>query len=403
MSNKRQPLLVFPGPGLEWEIWSGPAGCEQRTADPSAAVQQAGSVVVAVPVPHCLIFAAWLPTADPALLPEMVFAQIERRGLAPRGREATVFDHAVVAQEAGRSLVRIEILTSDFPAELCFPNGRGFLPSPVFLPLPEDGMVIWQERGILALAATRGSELVHAQVLSRGDQLVPEMVGDIQAIRMALQFEQIVREITSVTVWGEFPNATEALAGLKLPVHSLPRPEPTLVKTARPGLLPIPLRAARQVRAAKNRTLRNALAGVAVYLALVVVLWGYLNTLRAKRNGLAEAIGNDGPVATELGRTAARWRAIEPAVNPKLYAIEQFYQCSSALPPAGVRFTAFETIGTDIRIKGIARNAPTLYRYVDELKRNPELAAYQWKMGQPKLQKDDSAEFKLEGTYGKAK
>jgi len=117
------------------------------------------------------------------------------------------------------------------------------------------------------------------------------------------------------------------------------------------------------------------------------------------------SVDRDKPVADMLAKTVASWRAMEPAINPKLYVIEQFYQCASVMPGAGVRFGTFETQGTTIKVNGTARNAPTAFRFVERLKHNKSLSDYQWKLGQPKLQKDDTAEFKIEGTlrYGPSK
>ena len=413
----RHHLVIFPAPGLEWELWAcagwrrglSELAFHQTTTDPAGAAKNATGVVVALPVSQCLTFSTWLPGADSSLFADMVFSQIERRGLAARGRDELAFEYAVLAEEDGRTLVRITLLSADFPEALCLPNAKAFVVSPTLLPLPENQLIIWQERNQLVLAASRGRELVHTQVLSRGNQPLAELAGDIQAIRVSLELERTVERFSGITLWGEFQDAAQALAALKLPIRTESRPAPSServkVVTAQPGLLPAPLRVARVASADRNRSIRFALAAAAAYALLVWGLWSYLHSLQSKRDGIAVSMASDGPMAAELGRTAGCWRAIEPAVNPRLYPIEQFYQCTTALPPAGIRFSVFETMGTDIRIKGIARNAPTLFRFVDDLKRNPEFANYQWKMGQPKLQKDDSAEFKLEGTlsYGQVK
>ncbi|MEI6350150.1 MAG: hypothetical protein WCP06_03480 [Verrucomicrobiota bacterium] len=414
----RHTLVIFPAPGPEWELWAcnGPRRgglsepvFRETTNDPAAAAKSATGVIVALPVSQCLTFSTWLPGSDASLFADMVFSQIERRGLATRARGELVFDYAVITQEDGRPLVRITLLAADFPEALCLRNAKAFLISPALLALAENQIIIWQEQNQLILAASRDGELVHTQVLSRDNQLLPEMAGDIQAVRVSLELERTVEQINGITLWGDFQNAEQSLASLKLPIIRASRPAPSSKciagAAAKSGLLPGPLRATRAASADRARSLRLGLGSLAAYAILVWMLWIYLHSLRVKRDQLAASMASDGPIATELGRTAACWRAIEPAVNPKLYAIEQFYQCSRTLPPAGIRFSIFETMGTDIRMKGIARNAPTLYRFVDELKRNRELSSYQWKMGQPKLQKDDSAEFKLEGslTYGKAK
>ena len=410
--------LLCPAVGPGWDVWTFKnarrAGQEQpslsQTAvDPAVAAQSGTQIVVALPVSQCLTFSVWLPSSDPSLHGEMIFSQIERRGLATRGRDETVLDHCVVASVEDRVLVRVTVLAGEVPAALCLSNAQSFAVSPSVFALPENQFVLWQEHNQLVLAANRGGALVYAQVLSRSAELSPQIAQQINSIRLALEMERSVERIVGVTLWGDFSEAQNSLAGLNLPVYAEQRPVPSgsciAAVASRAGLLPLPLQALRRSRSRQNQNIRTALFAGAAYLAIVWLLWAYLGSLQKNQADLLASMANDGPIATELGRTAACWRAIEPAVNPKLYAIEQFYQCANVLPPAGIRFSSFETLGTDIRMKGIARNAATVFRLVEDLKRNPGLSGYQWKMGQPKLQKDDSAEFKLEGSlsYGKAK
>lgn len=91
------------------------------------------------------------------------------------------------------------------------------------------------------------------------------------------------------------------------------------------------------------------------------------------------------------------WRTLEPAVDPKFYAITQFHEVVGALPPVGVRLISFELKGDLMTIRGMARNAPEVFRFVETLKQHEKLPRYHWKVGQPRVLKDDTAEFKIEG------
>jgi len=410
-------LLLTPCAGPDWEVWAlrGPGGkgtphFEQTAADPAACAGSGGSsasAIVALPLGQCLTFPIWLTGTGPAmddLFEPMILSQLEKRGLAPRG--GAVFGYETVAKTESRTLVRVTLLPPDFPEALCFPKADGYLTSADVLPLPENRIVLWHERHNLVLAVTRGNEPVYTQVLSRNAQITPEVAREIHTIRLALEAEEAVGRIAGITLWGEFPGSGVSLKPLDLPVEEAERPVPdggrAVAAAARLRLLPPSLKAGRLARSRQARFVRGGVIAVAGYIALALLLWVYLKSLQSRVAVLARGVTRDKPVATELERTAAAWRAIEPAVNPRLYAIEEFYQCVSALPPVGVRFTSFETKGTGIRLKGTARNATAVFNYANALRKADGLSDYRWKPGQPRLQKDDTAEFKIEGSlrYG---
>ena len=335
---------------------------------------------------------------------------MEKRGLPTRN--GLVFDYSTVASGDNRTLAIVTILPADFPDALCIAKAKSYVTTAAILPLPDNRIVLWRERDHLVLAVTRGGDPVYAQVLVRHTQdfrFTDQVVREIRNIQLALKMEQVIDSIAGVTLWGEWPRGVDALKLLHLPVNTAPRPAPAaeriLAATTRSTLLPLPLQAARVTLSKRDRNLRLAIIAVAGYLALILLLAIYTHSVQARAAKLMVSVNRDKPVADTLEKTVASWRAMEPAIDPKLYAIEQFYQCASVLPGAGVRFDTFETQGTTIKINGIARNAPTVFRFVDRLKKNKALSDYQWKMGQPKLQKDDTAEFKIEGTlrYGPAK
>lgn len=421
----RQHTLVAPGPDLDWEVWASgaPGGGEalrlvQKAVDPASGAASSGSrAIVAVPICESLTFAFWLVQAEASLYEPMILSQLEKRGLASRGGMETVFDYAVLAQEEGRVLVRVTLLPRSFPAALSFPKAQRYIVSADILPLPENGITLWRERGSLVLAATRGPELVYTQVLDRSAGSSPAQIAlEIASIRLALELEQVVESIKRVTLWGEFPEWSGAEVAqpdwelLRLPVEmvaAVPAPSVSHIKVAseRSRLLPLPLQEAQRVRLERNRLIRFGTIAAGGYVAFVFLLWAYLHFLQNKGVRMEAALTRDKPVASALERTAASWRAIEPAVNPNLYAIEQYYQCSSALPEVGIRLSSFEARGPVIRIRGTGRSAMEIYKYLKNLRKNRSLANYRWTVAQPKLKQDDTADFQIEGklTYGSSK
>ena len=409
--------LYIPCDTQDWEVWVfNPAAKGQMSAPvldrilPDAAQNPPDGIVMALPVSQCLLLPIWVSAADPALHTQMFRAQLEKRGLPVRN--GFVFSYTTVCSIDHRVLGSVTLLPSDFPDALCIPKAKSYVIAADLLPLPENQIVLWRERGHLVLVGTRGCEPVYAQVLARhpGENcLTVSMVREIRMIQWVLMQEQVVETVSGVTLWGEWTTSEAAGGELNLPIHISPRPGPAasriVAAMSRPPLLPLPLQAAQVTVDRREKKIRLALIAAVGYVGLILLIAFYLHLEQAKAAKLMIAVNRDRPAADTLSRTVASWRAMEPAINPRLYIIEQFYQSASVLPGAGVRFDSFETQQTTIKIHGTARNAPTVFRFVERLKKNPSLSDYQWKMGQPKLQKDDTAEFKLEGTlrYGPSK
>lgn len=414
-------VLLTPAAGLDWEVWAvngqgskksnGDLRFERTVTDAEMSTNSPSQAIVALPVSQCLMLPIWLTSSDPGLYREMILAQLEKRGLPIRS--GLVFDYSVVAEVENRSLVRVTMLPADFPDALCIARAKTYISSACVLPFPENQIVLWRERNQLVLAVTRGCDAIYIQVISRrseGSTPLPSGIQqDLHSIRLALEMDQVVPEIAGITLWGGFPEFESALKPLKLPLQQGTRPSPDAgclaLAASKSELLPLPLQTARSTRSRRDRNIRIAIVAAVAYVLLVCMLWIYLHSVQVKAARVMELVTRDKPSADKLEQTAACWRVIEPAVNPKLYAIEQFYQCASDLPGAGVRFETFETLGTTIRIKGTARNAPTVFRFVERLEKNKGLSNYRWKLGQPKLKNDDTADFKIEGmlSYGPVK
>lgn len=405
--------LLFPTAAGDWEIRAlqgsggaasfSPAAAPAKTAaDPARAAIAAGNrAIVALPVSQCVILPFWLTEAAPELYEAMILAQLEKRGLASRRGEPPVFDTRIAAQAGGRVLVRVRLLPVDFPDALCFPKVHAYVAGADLLPLPEGRLVLWRERGAVVLAVARGGETVYTQILSRSGRITQETALELRAIRFALETEGIVEAIDGVTLWGDFPEGTGCLELLKLPVQQGERPAPDPARAAaaasRSGIVPRPVRRERAQRARRGRLRRFALLGAAAYVALVLLLCLHLRSLRGQALTLRQSVEADQPAASELERTAAAWRMVESAVNPKQYALEVFRLCSEALPSVGIRFTGFEIKGQTIQIRGVARSAPELFQYVNTLKRNRRLARHAWKVSQPRVFQNNTVEFKISG------
>jgi len=145
-----KPLLRLSENG-KWEVWSIGDGGQARMArvcDTPVDAQVPPHSILALPLRQLFALPLWLATTDPALMREMIFLQLERRGLAAgRTPEEVVFDHRIVATVENKTLVLAVALPGSLPAELC-PDLRSYEPSARLLPLPSDEFVFWREGGL---------------------------------------------------------------------------------------------------------------------------------------------------------------------------------------------------------------------------------------------------------------
>ena len=167
-SKRREKLLLRPVEDGKWEAWAlddaAPAVLAKTCALPDEA-QPSSQSVLALPVRQLFAVPLWLATSDPALMRDMIFLQLERRGLAGRSAQDAVFDYQVVSAAENQTLVLAVSLPGNLPPHLCPAQLRNFEPSALTYALPPDGFTIWIEDDRLVLAVTNGPRPVYFQAL----------------------------------------------------------------------------------------------------------------------------------------------------------------------------------------------------------------------------------------------
>lgn len=387
-----------------WELWAMEEGNKARLVEACPTLADApvnSHSVLALPSRQLYAMPLWLATSDPALMRDMIFLQLERRGLAgARSAEEAIFDYRVLETGENKTLVLAFALPSNLPDEMRV-NLRHYEPSGRTHALPPDQFVLWREGDRLVLAVTRGSQLAYSQVMGEAELTEP-LLQELQCIRLQLEASHVIDRVNGITLWGEFTSADlSKVAGvMNLRASNGKRPEPVL-----PGdwldLVPSSVRQEQQAGRASRRKKSVVAAIVGVWLVCVLLLavrvtWFYMQC-RGIENDLKDHKG----LVKELQNTAHRWDLLDSAINPESYPVEQLLRCTRALPPEGVRFTLFKTSGDKIFIQGEAKNAPAAFKYAEDLKQDKDLQDYRWQMPQPRLLANDNAEFQIEGSrYG---
>ena len=72
--------------------------------------------------------------------------------------------------------------------------------------------------------------------------------------------------------------------------------------------------------------------------------------------------------------TAAKWRALAPAIDPRYYPIELIQHISESLPSADVRITKFDQSARQVAVEGEANSAALAYQFADKVKKKRGLA-----------------------------
>ncbi|MBI4024403.1 MAG: hypothetical protein HY360_05440 [Verrucomicrobia bacterium] len=396
---RKEKFLLCPGDG-QWEVWGmGPDSISKlvRTCPTPADAKIPAHAILALPLRHVFALPLWLVAGDDATLADMIYLQLEKRALLARSRSETVMHHQVVGVEDAKKLALVAVLPVGLPESLCLDRITHYDLSARVFPLPKNQFTLWIEGDRLVLAVTRDDHLCYFQALGNRE-ITPLVSQELRCIQMRLETEKILASGRGVTLWGEFSSEAQALVGhaLGLAVQCQPRPSPCM-PSAPWNLIPHSVAQA-QVAHQQRAKRRNILAlAAAVYALLIGGLIFQVAKLSFQTAAIKTALAKDASTVAVIRETARRWSALEAAINPEDYPLEQLLRCSRSLPPDGVRFTLFERKGTKLLIMGEAKSAASAFKFAEDLKQSKDLAGYKWQMPQPRLLPNDSSQFQIEG------
>jgi hypothetical protein len=382
----------------EWEYWTFTDNKRphfvRRLNSPSEIHTQ---MVVALPTRCTITYPAWLTTSDPTVIPEMLHLQLEKRGLLGKNGSGSATHYRVVETRGNQTLAVATILQPEFPKELVFERAQRYEPSAYTFPLPQDRMVIWRERGRLAVAATRGPEPVVMQVL--GDDTLSETAAlELKCIVFELESQQLCDRLLGITLWGQFSveeaERLERSIGLKVIRDAVPPPD---LPKIRSRLMPPEVHLLHERRRHRSRIIAGLAWLAALYVIGVIGMIGYILWQRRAAESLRAELEQQEPTVTAIQATAQRWKQIEWAVNPKLYPVEILYQVAGLLPPDGLRLTALEIQNGKVVIHGESSTAPAAFKLAEEIKAKADLQMFTWQMPSPTLRPDGRADFTIEG------
>lgn len=359
-------------------------------------------IVLALPLELVLAQRVQLPTIDPLEFADMVRIQIEKA--MPYSTEEMSTDSEIISQTEEGSVISAVAVHNEKLNELAAPLlARGLIPSQVTVyaghraatHTPQGtALFIYPENESIVCAITEEGKLSFTRTLAAADALqlqrdLPQLAlsAELQGINTSSPRILLAESLYELrdTVEGIFATAADLIA-VEVPPAEI-----------RLNLLPESWRQ-RRAQLVKQKQWRNRLliAGCA-YGGLLILFLVYLFILRFQVGRLDRRISKDAPRTEFVKVTEARWKALSPAIDPHYYPIEVILHLFDSLPSADVRITVFNQSARQISVDGEANSAALAYQFAEKVKKNPDLQAFQFELGSPRILPNDHAQFRLEG------
>jgi hypothetical protein len=392
---------LFRPASAGWEKWeqdeAGAWGETGQAVDLSELRPEAGALV-AVPVRRAFSIAFWVPAEDPSLFGDLIFTQLELRGLAGRSRELTSFSWQEVAREGHEALLHAVVLPSNLAPRYWHGEVTEYAVSPSCLPLVPDAVTVWEEEGGWVAGVTRGDRLLHFQPLAEktpSSRMALElwlMQASLDAGRMLNGSGRVILYYQGAAV----PDLSDwrSAGGVEVTTEKFPPP----VRPSAPlDCLPLPVRDLQLAKETGARRQKIALLAATVYFALVLALAANTLWLWWRAESLRATIAGEAGEVDAVRAAMQRWGAIEPALDPVGYPLEVLYQAARLLPKDGVRLTLFQMNVDRVVLAGEASTLQAAQRFQEDVRKNPDLTAYDWTMENPRPLPTGSARFQIDG------
>lgn len=383
-----------------WVLYSGKSELAQGD-DPAVLAGRRGDVVMAYPVSSLSTFLVTLPSVESSLLESMVFAQVEKRGLAGKLSGETLFDFEKIDHSGEGDLYQVTVVI-EMPEGLALKSAIGFTNSAAVQDVSTRPVArIWKELGRYVLAIYREGRPMHAQVLSSRPVLGNALAGEVNLSLMGLQGESGLAsafpETLEVALDGNEAEGFAAFSdAVSLPVEKVTHSIRDRV-TSRLRLTPASVIRARRKSRNTVKTLIGLAVGLMIYLVVGAWFWKKAKTTQQEVTSLERQVEILRPDVERIELSEQKWKLLEPAFDKNFFPMIQLNRITSALPGSGVVVREFKTNGRSIRLRGQARDVQLANRLVEDLRAMDGFSAYEWSMPNPKVEKNNTATFEIEG------
>jgi len=411
------PVFIFPGPE-GWEAWSTTEDGAQCVGpmDSPKKVEGAVGCVVCLPSRSFFSIPLWIPVEEGIAPRELAKIALESKNLLGTNPDAAVWAMEAIRNEpvpavgegepGSRQLEAVAVLTGPLEEEwLLEEAGRHEIAGRV-LPAPAGGAsgVLRKELGRWVVDFYSGGKWLHTQpLLAREFQ--SGVSAEITSLLAQMDSEGTLGPLSLFVLRdeGELPSGgQDFLEQLPCPVRTEPRAVPRLPTTPW-DLEPAVLAERRLAKAQMSERRKFIRMGIGLYAALMALAVVYVSVPLVRRHLIQRELAGIGVESAKIRDAAMSWREAGALVNPKMNALELLWQVSRPLiekDPAeidGVRLTTFDYNSKRLLLQGEGKDLEQTEKYFEWLKKEPMLAAFQWKHPQPTLLPNGNARFQAEG------
>ena len=374
-----------------------------RTLDEAVPLLTArDDVVLGLPIAAVLAQRLRLPTVDPTEFSEMVRIQIEKA--LPFSPDEVTTDFELIEQNETESIISAVAVRNEQLAEIAAPLlAGGYIPRQVTVyaaqrastHAPEgNALLIYPEGETLVSAVTENGKVSLTRTL---DGVAPEQ------LRIELPQLALSAELQGISV--SFPNVLldETCYELRDTVQGIMASPTELVSVETPpasvklNLLPESWRQRRSQLARQGEWRRRLLWAGAVYAGLLFLSLASLASVDFEIGRLDRSIARDAPQTSFVRAAEANWKALAPAIDSRYYPVEILLHLFESLPSPDVRITTYSQSARQISVDGESSSAALAYQFIDKVKKNRELQAFQFDMAAPRILPNNHAQFRLEG------
>jgi hypothetical protein len=411
------PVFIFPGPE-GWEAWSTTEDGAQCVGPMDSPKKLEGGVGCVVCLPSRSFFSIplWIPVEEGIAPRELAKIALESKNLLGTNPDAAVWAMEAIRTEpvpavgeggpGSRQLEAVAVLTGTLEEEwLLEEAGRHEIAGRV-LPAPTGGAsgVLRKELGRWVVDFYSGGKWLHTQpLLAREFQ--SGVSAEITSLLAQMDSEGTLGPLSLLVLRdeGEIPSGgQDFLKQLPFPVRTESRVVPRL-PTAPWNLEPAVLAERRLAKAQVGERRKFIRMGIALYAALMALAVVYVSVPLVRRHLIQRELAGIGVESAKIRDAAMSWREAGALVNPKMNALELLWQVSRPLiekDPGeidGVRLTTFDYNSKRLLLQGEGKDLEQTEKYFEWLKKEPMLAAFQWKHPQPTLLPNGNARFQAEG------
>jgi len=411
------PVFIFPGPE-GWEAWSTTVDGAQCVGPMDTPKKVEGGVGCVVCLPSRSFFSIplWIPVEEGIAPRELAKIALESKNLLGTNPDAAVWAMEAIRTEpvpivgegepGSRQLEAVAVLTGTLEEEwLLEEAGRHEIAGRV-LPAPAGGAsgVLRKELGRWVVDFYSGGKWLHTQpLLAR--ELQSSVTAEIASLLAQMDAEGTLGPLSLFVLRdeGELPSGgQDFLKQLPCPVRTESRAAPRLPTTPW-DLEPAVLAERRLAKAQMGERRKFIRMGIGLYAALMALAVVYVSVPLVRRHLIQRELAGIGVESAKIRDAAMSWREAGALVNPKMNALELLWQVSRPLiekDPGeidGVRLTTFDYNSKRLLLQGEGKDLEQTEKYFEWLKKEPMLAAFQWKHPQPTLLPNGNARFQAEG------